>query len=251
MVDPIDALKLASDLVTRIVNNVEPLDGRAVLFTGELPYTIEDLTSLLPDSIARETIGEEDLGSEFEGLRELVVVGRQGFDEDGMEQYVEEYGSAAVFLPQEGYIDFILFGYNWWHTNVDLLDSYLAHNPGLAFARQLAEQGQFRWPSTQAAESSGLEPTDIDFGSETDLRRLGYQITGLTRAERRRRLQNAVEKLSLSSVVGTIAYHIRMRKSQTGGSEKYRHAISEWESDLAHLKSIYGTSRSGYRWPST
>lgn len=90
--------------------------------------------------------------------------------------------------------------------------------------------------------------TQIELNDETELKKLGYQITGLTRQQRWKILQTkAIPKIPLKTIVYTIANHIRLRKNQKNGETKFAYSISEWEHDLGRLKKEY--YRSDFIWP--
>ncbi|MBX6764414.1 MAG: hypothetical protein IRY88_12145 [Rubrobacteraceae bacterium] len=95
--------------------------------------------------------------------------------------------------------------------------------------------------------------SEAEFQSETQLYRLGYKITGLSRAERWKILSTrAVPVLGLQEVAETIARHCRVRKRQIGGRERYAHAIAEWEHDLDRLKrEFYPNHRPRFVWPTS
>jgi hypothetical protein len=107
----------------------------------------------------------------------------------------------------------------------------------------------FKWPSTELSENKDLKDSDQPMlNQNSELKKLGYQITGLTRARRWTILQNAVPSLGLKKVAYTIAYNIRLRKGQKNGLTKFSYAIGEWEHDLDRLKKIY--YKKDFTWPS-
>ncbi|MGG3469005.1 hypothetical protein ABES02_16175 [Neobacillus pocheonensis] len=107
----------------------------------------------------------------------------------------------------------------------------------------------FKWPSTDISESkSPVGGTELR--NNSDLKRLGYQITGLTRQERWGILSTkAVPQLGLKKVVHTIAFLVRGRKSMKNGLVRNRNSITEWEHDLAKIKQTYYKNEFG--WPKT
>ena len=154
------------------------------------------------------------------------------------------------FLPQEGFLDELLFGHDWWHTDVEWLNAVLQYHPGLQYVKSLET---FPWPSTEAEESTSVGESEVEYQTETRLYQLGYKITGRSRSERWRILKNkAVPELGLEKVAGTISSHCRTRKRQRGGRSKYAHAIAEWEHDLVCLKrEFYSNHRPRFNWPSS
>lgn len=117
--------------------------------------------------------------------------------------------------------------------------------------RNEVEKNIFAWPSTDLSGKTYvvLDDEDSKLNEESDLRKLGYQITGNTREKRWRVLEVAVKQLGLRKVAYTIAQNVKLRKGQKNGEQKFRYAIGEWEYDLGKLKSHY--YRSNFTWPST
>lgn len=100
-------------------------------------------------------------------------------------------------------------------------------------------------PSPPADTSTGTR-----FRDETELHRLGYNVTDLNDTGRWEVLkQRAVPTLGLREVVDTIAGLIRTRRLQRFGSYTYQKAIERWESDLRRLKIEY--YEGDFPWPST
>ena len=242
--------------------NAFGLVGRTVLFTGHGPYEARRLASLLPEG-ADARVDDEEPNREGS---DLVVVGREGFGVERMRRAVIAGGAGALypppgtspprFVPQEGFLDEVVFGRDWWNEAAGLLNAAVRNHEGLASAKELVEgyarrrsepEARFRWPSVEPGDAKGRAqapaPARPRYPESTPLRDLGYQITGLGRSERWRILaQTAVPRLGLREVAKTIARHCRERKRQAGGVEKFRHAIREWEHDLARLKGELGSS---------
>ncbi len=117
--------------------------------------------------------------------------------------------------------------------------------------RNRAGAGQSRGSAT--ARGGDKKPREaLPLKEQTDLHKLGYKITGISRAKRWHVLTEvAIPKLGLRMVVSTIANHCRMRRAQSGGEDRYAHAIAEWEHDLARLKrEFYDRWRHAFAWPS-
>jgi hypothetical protein len=107
----------------------------------------------------------------------------------------------------------------------------------------------FPWPNTeiQENENSGTQERPV-LNENSELRKLGYQITGMTRAKRWSVLEKAVPTLGLKTIAYIIANHVRMRKGQKNGRVKFQHAIAEWEYDLDKLKKSF--YKKNFTWPS-
>ena len=116
----------------------------------------------------------------------------------------------------------------------------------------IQEKNNFKWPETavnEKAANSIDEQEGKSLNENSDLKLMGYQITGLTRAKRWEILQKAVPILGLKKVANTIAYNVKLRKGQKNGINKYHNAITEWEYDLYKLKKVY--YRKEFSWPKT
>jgi hypothetical protein len=108
----------------------------------------------------------------------------------------------------------------------------------------------FSWPSTNVTGSSIESESDFNkLHEKSALRKMGYQITNTSREMRWSVLQRAVPALGLKKVAFTIASHIKLRKGQKNGKEKFSYAIREWEHDLKRLKRQY--YKKDFTWPST
>ncbi len=215
-----------------------------VLFTGNDPFNAEELAGLLPTQVECY----QDYEAPAEARFTIVVVGQTGFSTDLIRSVLDKNEVPPSFLPQEGFLDELLFGHDWWGTDTEWLNAVLQYHPGLQFVKSLET---FPWPETEAPESSGTGEPEAEFQTETRLYQLCYKITGRSRSERWRILKGkAVPELGLEEVVRTIASHCRTRKRQRGGRTKYAHAIGEWEHDLDRLKrEIYPSYRPRFVWP--
>lgn len=115
---------------------------------------------------------------------------------------------------------------------------------------KIEEEKLFKWPST---EISGVgyeeENNSTGLNEKSALRKMGYQITNMTRQKRWEILQHAVPKLGLKKVAYIIASNVKLRKGQKNGLQKFSYSISEWEYDLDKLKSRY--YKKEFIWPRT
>ncbi|MBA2712493.1 MAG: hypothetical protein H0U55_02935 [Rubrobacteraceae bacterium] len=195
-------------------------------------------------------------------------------------------GSPKV-LPQEGFVDELLFGHDWWNEEVESLRTMTDQHRGLQIARSVgllapvgigspvapkprvtppqssttpqseprekpqpeAMSKDFSWPTTEAQETKGAGD-ELDLRARSRLNELGYN-TNKSRPVRWRVLtEYAVPELGLPKVANMIAWLCRTRKQQRGGREKYARAIGEWEHDLARLhKERYPGHRPRFVWP--
>ncbi|MBU8919080.1 hypothetical protein BGM25_23830 [Bacillus sp. FJAT-29953] len=107
----------------------------------------------------------------------------------------------------------------------------------------------FQWPSTEISHNPDPSSHDqLVLNENSELKKLGYQITGLTRVKRWAILEKAVPTIGLKKVAYTIAYNVRLRKGQKNGPTKFSYAIGEWEYDLDKLKKTY--YKKDFTWPS-
>lgn len=99
--------------------------------------------------------------------------------------------------------------------------------------------------NTKAKSKNSLQGMELN--DESSLRRMGYQITGLSSHKRWEVLERAVPKLGLRNVVNTIDGNIALRVKQIDGRIKYSYAIKAWNDDLQKLKATYYTG--DFKWP--
>lgn len=229
----------------------DSLSGTVVVFTGEGSFQQRSLVSLLPSS-AKYFVNR---GPESSKPCDVLVIGRNDFSKKLIRSLIERSGGPPRCLPQEGLIDELLLGRNWWDGDPSLLDDAIEKgHQGLAYAKYCFEGVKWRWPTTQAAESTKPSPKSPDKFPETDLEKLGYRTPDLLPEQRWDILvHTALPKLGLKKVADTIAGHCCRCKAQQGGKERYKKAISKWEHDLARLKQEYYDQGiySGFAWPST
>lgn len=243
-----------------------------ILFVGYAPFDSEELGSLLPEEVEWHEHGY----SPEEFVPNIMVLGREGFEKDAIKSVLTNLETPPKVVPQEGFLDELLFGHDWWGDEVESLQTMADYHRGLQSARSLgalalvgieqpqpkkkpaveqnitkvrqnAVQGSqkidaaprsetFSWPSTEAEESTRVGDSELDLQPQSRLKQLGYDTTK-SRSERWRILTNrAVPELELPKVAGFIAWLCRTRKSQKGGRQKFINPITEWEHDLARLK---------------
>lgn len=112
------------------------------------------------------------------------------------------------------------------------------------------KEDAFAWPPTEVTASEGNGQNEEKTLNETsELKKMGYQITGVTREKRWKALEKAVPQLGLKKVVHIISYNVKLRKGQKNGMKKFAYAISEWEHDLAKLKKHY--YKQEFKWPNS
>jgi hypothetical protein len=122
-----------------------------------------------------------------------------------------------------------------------------AHNEMPQIVKQM-NLNNFAWPSTELKGGYSVDEKS-SFKEESELKMLGYQITGMTREKRWKVLETAVKQLGLKKVAYTIAQNVKLRKGQKDGLKKFSFAIGEWEYDLNKLKQTY--YRNDFSWPLT
>ncbi len=108
------------------------LDQR-IAFSGYGPFDLEDLARLLPVEV--EWFEDQDLPENLPV--DVIVLGQEGFIEDAIVATLRYNKKPLRFLPQEGFVDEILFGHDWWNKAVDWLDTVAAYHPGLQYVRSL------------------------------------------------------------------------------------------------------------------
>lgn len=266
-----------------IVPRVFAFAGQRVLFVGHVPFNAEELGSLLPE----ESEWYEHTHAPDGFVPALVILGRAEYTKDDLRSLLRGLNGSPKVLPQEGFVDELLFGHNWWDEEIESLKTMTDQHRGLQIARSvglLAPVGisvsqppakaapqklvsnprqietqetrqirvspkNFSWPDTEAQETKG-GGDELDLRARSRLNELGHN-TNKSRTVRWQVLtDNAVPELGLPKVANMIAWLCRTRKQQRGGREKYARAIGEWEHDLARLqKELYPGHHPRFIWP--
>jgi hypothetical protein len=217
-------------------------EERTVLFVDDGPFSSTDLRTSLQSP-------ELDMTERRHGFVDTVVLGTDAVVDGSVLALIQQSPRPARFLPQEGWIELLLFGRDWWLDATDRLNEALESHRPLSLIRAAWPSG-FQWPGV---ESGGTGTGDVDFEPISALRRLGYQISGQTDRQRWNVLvERAVPTLGLRAVAEHIALLVKLRKLQGHGQVRYARAISAWEGDLAKLKGeFYRPGASGFPWPTT
>ena len=238
--EQVDYLGLLGKLV---VSRAFTFLEQEILFTGEDPFSAEELSGLLP----RRAHSYMDDDAPEELSFDLVVVGQRDFSKETIVDVLARDGEPPRFLPQEGFLDELLFGHDWWDVDVEWLNAVLQYHPGLQFVASLET---FTWPGTEAAESEGRSEGDLELREQSRLKELGYDTTKPRSVRWRVLTTKAVPELGLPKVAGMIAWFCRLKKRQRGGSQRFARAIGEWEHDLERLKrEVYPRHRPRFVWP--
>lgn len=238
--EQVDYLGLLGKLV---VSRAFTFVGQEILFTGEDPFSAEELSGLLP----RRAYSYMDDDVPEDVSFDLVVVGQRDFSKEIIVDVLARDGEPPRFLPQEGFLDEVLFGHDWWSVDVEWLNAVLQYHPGLQYVASLET---FSWPSTEAAEAEGRSEGELELREQSRLKELGYDTTKSRSVRWRVLTTKAVPELGLPRVAGMIAWFCRLKKRQRGGSQRFARAIGEWEHDLERLKrEIYPKHRPRFVWP--
>ena len=266
-----------------IVPRVFAFAGQKVLFVGHVPFIAEELGNLLPEE--SEWHEHPDAPSDF--VPSLVILGRAEYAKEDLRSLLRGIEGAPKVLPQEGFVDELIFGHDWWDEEIASLRMMTDQHRGLQIARSVgllapvgigppavtartvaprrssmppqsrprekprteAPPGTFSRPTAEAMETKRAGD-ELDLRARSRLNELGYN-TNQSRPVRWRVLtEYAVPELGLPKVANMIAWLCRTRKQQKGGREKYAHAIGEWKHDLAGLhKERYPGHRPRFVWP--
>jgi hypothetical protein len=223
-----------------------PATERTVAFVGDFPWRADELKA--------QALGVEVRSLDTPDFVDTIVVGWDCDEPDVLVDWIEQPGRPPRFLPQEGWIALLLLEQDWWLDEPASLNRVADEGHPIKVVREAWPSG-FRWPGVEVEEIP--EPTGqglaTDPAEESHLHRLGYQITGMGRADRWRVLTvRAVPELGLQETANTIAGHVRLRRRMRGGESRFAYAIQEWEHDLERLRSTYfRPGATGFPWPST
>lgn len=90
--------------------------GRKVLFVGHEPFDVEELGSLLPDGA--DWYEHPSAPEGFEP--DVVVLGRTLY-KGLVSTVIVGIGGSPKVIPQEGFLDELLFGHDWWGAKLESL----------------------------------------------------------------------------------------------------------------------------------
>ncbi|MDP9437253.1 MAG: hypothetical protein M3P49_00660 [Actinomycetota bacterium] len=226
-----------------------PLDallfwGKTLGVTGNGPYEEMAIEKIV--SLEGGIVGDADVWQ----TNQMVVVGREGFDEDYLVRSVKfgmEQGFVCRYLSQE---DFWTFWLGAEETTYYEGDPRIREHEGLSF---LASIG-FAWPSAEVVRGLGGTGGLADRLNETHLlkSRFGYSVRqGVSVRERRQRLARAVQgpgALGLQPVASHIAGLIGMNSSRY--DDRMLVAIERWQADLDWLRASYYEGKAhSFVWP--
>lgn len=210
--------------VGQLFANSQTLESRRVVFVGDVPYHPDDLGQLLPPT-ATSSFNELAAGT----FPDVVVIGQQDCSECFLQDCMVAAHAGTRFLPQEGFLELVLFGLDWWSSEPFLLDNACNYYPGLAFVRSSSVGHLFTWPDSRA--DPVLVPTGSDERKrqQTLLNSLGYN-TALHDEARWAILTRIIDRaeMPLEQVVNLIAWYCRNCRRQEGGENRYRRALSRW-----------------------
>lgn len=105
--------------------------GHKMLFVGQGPFNPEDLALLLPEGAEWHEYGV----GEYDFLPNVVVLGREGFQKGEIRAALDSARESPKVIPQEGLVDELLFGHDWWEEKVTDLQASANTHRGLQSAR--------------------------------------------------------------------------------------------------------------------
>lgn len=218
-----------------------PADARSVAFVGDGPHHAEDLAAAVP-------IGELIRDPDSDDFIDTIVLGRSAVPSANVRGRTSQTPRPSRYLPQEGWIELVLFGRDWWDDPQRLNDAVAGHDP-LAEVKRLWPRVDFVWPGTSVTGDG--PPMESDYHEVGFLRISGYQITGMDHRERMEVLRRVtIPQHGLRRVAEAIANFARLAKLRVKGDWSY--AIGQWELDLDTLqREEYPKHQGRFPWPET
>jgi len=107
--------------------------GRKLLFVGRGPFDPRELASLLPEGVEWHEHG--DAPEEF--APDLLILGRDGFEKGAIKSALKTADGEPKVVPQEGFVNELLFGHDWWGGETELLEAMVNQHRGLQSARAI------------------------------------------------------------------------------------------------------------------
>lgn len=125
-----DQVNYLAALGRLVVPRAFAFSGRRILFVGHEPFDAEELGGLLPDA----TDWYEQPYAPKGFAADLVVVGRV-FTKGVVRTALQTTAGRPKVIPQEAFLDELLFGHDWWDRKLDALREMVKGHPGLQAAK--------------------------------------------------------------------------------------------------------------------
>jgi len=106
--------------------------GRRILFVGHEPFDVEELGNLLPDGA-----GWHEWPYVPDGYKADVVVLGRVFEKGLVKTVLSGIEGSPKVIPQEGFLDELLFGHDWWGGKHASLQEMVNSHRGLQAARSI------------------------------------------------------------------------------------------------------------------
>jgi hypothetical protein len=196
------------EVVSLLLSNGHAPRAMNVVFAGFYPRDPVDLVKLLHPS-SSDYIGTLPCD---QSAPDLVVVGQRDVDDSFLDECLVTAHAATRFLPQERYLDLVLFGIDWWGEacELGLLDNACSYYPGLNYVREKSAWYHFDWPSVRATPVAQAAGPDSRERGRTQFNKLGYNVKpARSREDRWALLKQIVDhnEMSLEDVARTIAWY--------------------------------------------
>lgn len=197
------------------------ISGVVIGTTGSKPYDEESVASLI-----RKLGGIIHNDPMQGGKPKYIVVGREDFDKDYLQEVIENEAS-VLFFNQESFLGYILFGTD---TGGIYETEEIADHPGLSCIDGLGGLPQKKHYSfgVDKSNSSHLEPQSF-------LRKKYGYHTNMLPSNRKECLKKAVHGEGIDAVTDHISWLIRMNRENS----KIKDALNIWARDLDWLKNTY------------
>ncbi len=114
-----------------IVSRAFVFVGRRVLFVGHGPFDPEEIASLLPEGAEWHEHGAAPAGF----APDVIVLAREGFEKGAIRAALDSSRGLPKVIPQEGILDELLFGHDWWKDKTEDLEAMVNTHRGLQSAR--------------------------------------------------------------------------------------------------------------------
>jgi hypothetical protein len=220
-----------------------------------IPFDIVNLRGLMVGVTGNDPVDELVVGSiaYWQGAllgdldiwqnNEIIVIGREGFDEGYLKKAIE------LILSENIYIHFISQGLFLEFLNSGELESHypgdprIVEHPGLNYLSTIG----FKWPEVGIATGKN-KLKNFDGDDHILATRYNYSVrAGVKKYVRRKALKAAVTDLGLEVVVFHIAGLIRMNTR----NPFMKKAVPRWQEDLNWLfEEMYKNSLHSFVWPS-
>lgn len=239
----------------------ESLLLQSVMCIGDGPFARDEFAEFL----RKRAILVQDSG----GVTGFVVLGREGWDEDEVDDLIERHvGRSLRIYSQEMLVAYLARDEDPFFAGSDALAAFRAGHPGLEFV----SEGWPGWVETwvRADRQSAVAAHNRDYQVDlSPLRAMGYHVG---KSGEEADVRHSILTLAFQGQLPIVSNHAYMQQWGNPGTPQrlrkiathiahscsdarnrsgWEVAVEDWESDLEWLKESYYRGHMQFHWPDT